>query len=125
VPGYLQSRRRLDQARHAAARCFADLDLLITPTVAVPPFALSELGDPDGARPLELRMLRNTRPFNMLGLPTVSVPCGFTAQGLPIGLQISGPAGGEARVLRLARAYERASALDLSPPGAAAVAPTA
>ena len=125
VPGYLQGRRRLDQARHAAARCFADLDLLITPTVAVPPFALSELGDPDGARPLELRMLRNTRPFNMLGLPSVSVPCGFTAQGLPIGLQISGPAGGEARVLRLARAYERASALNLSPPGAAAVAATA
>ncbi|MDE2137029.1 MAG: amidase [Gammaproteobacteria bacterium] len=123
VSGYLQSRRRLDQARHAAARCFEDLDLLITPTVAVPPFALGELGDPDGARPLELRMLRNTRPFNMLGLPTISVPCGFTAQGLPIGLQISGPPGGEAAVLRLARAYERVSALDSSPPCARAAAP--
>src|SRR5437879_4919830 len=107
---YMQSRRRLDQARHAAARCFADVDLLVTPTTPVPPFALSELGDPNTARPLELRMLHNTRPLNLLGLPTISVPCGFTAERLPIGLQISGPPGSEATVLRLARAYERATA---------------
>ena len=54
-------------------------------------------------------MLHNTRPFNLLGLPTISVPCGFTAEHLPIGLQISGPPGSETLVLRLARAYERAS----------------
>ena len=106
---YMQSRRRLDQARHAAARSFAGVDLLITPTAAVPTFALSELGDPGTARPLELRMLHNTRPLNPLGLPTISVPCGFTAEHLPIGLQISGPPGSEATVLRLARAYERAT----------------
>jgi aspartyl-tRNA(Asn)/glutamyl-tRNA(Gln) amidotransferase subunit A len=110
LSAYMQSRRRLAQARHAAARYFADVDLLITPTMGVPPFALRELGDPDTARALELRMLHNTRPLNLLGLPTISVPCGFTAQHLPIGLQISGPAGGEATVLRLARAYERATA---------------
>jgi aspartyl-tRNA(Asn)/glutamyl-tRNA(Gln) amidotransferase subunit A len=107
---YMQSRRRLDQARHAAARCFTDVDLLITPTAPVPPFALNELSDPSTARPLELRMLHNTRPLNLLGLPTISVPCGFTADHLPIGLQISGPPGSEATVLRLARAYERATA---------------
>jgi aspartyl-tRNA(Asn)/glutamyl-tRNA(Gln) amidotransferase subunit A len=110
LSAYLQSRRRLDQARYAAARYFADVDLLITPTMTVPPFALSELGDPDSARPLELRMLHNTRPLNLLGLPAISVPCGFSAQHLPLGLQISGPPGGEATVLRLARAYERATA---------------
>ncbi|MGO9803714.1 MAG: amidase [Steroidobacteraceae bacterium] len=110
LAAYMQSRRRLDQARHAAAHCFEDVDLLITPTVAVPPFALSELGDPDTARPLELRMLHNTRPLNMLGLPSISVPCGFTSGRLPIGLQISGPPGGEATVLRLASVYERATA---------------
>ena len=113
---YMQSRRRLDQARHAAARCFADVDLLVTPTTPVPPFALSELGDPNTARPLELRMLHNTRPLNLLGLPTISVPCGFTAERLPIGLQISGPPGSEATVLRLARAYERATAWHQSVP---------
>ena len=113
---YMQSRRRLDQARHAAARCFADVDLLVTPTTPVPPFALSELGDPNTARPLELRMLHNTRPLNLLGLPTISVPCGLTAERLPIGLQISGPPGSEATVLRLARAYERATAWHQSVP---------
>ena len=54
-------------------------------------------------------MLHNTRPFNVLGLPTISVPCGFTQAGLPIGMQISGPPGGEATVLRLAYAYEQAT----------------
>jgi aspartyl-tRNA(Asn)/glutamyl-tRNA(Gln) amidotransferase subunit A len=110
LPVYMQSRRRLDQARHAAACYFANVDLLITPSAPVPPFALSELGDPGTARALELRMLRNTRPLNLLGLPSISVPCGFTADQLPIGLQISGPPGSEVTVLRLARAYERATA---------------
>jgi aspartyl-tRNA(Asn)/glutamyl-tRNA(Gln) amidotransferase subunit A len=105
----MQSRRRLDQARHAAARYFANVDLLITPATPVPPFALSELGDPNTARPLELRMLHNTRPLNFLGVPSISVPCGFTAERLPIGLQLSGRPGSEATVLRLARAYERAT----------------
>ena len=54
-------------------------------------------------------MLHNTRPFNALGLPTISVPCGFTRAGLPIGMQISGPPGGETKVLRLAHAYEQAT----------------
>ena len=120
---YIESRRRLDQARQAVRRCFADVDLLVTPTVAVPPFALSELADPDTARALELRMLHNTRPFNMLGLPSLSIPCGFTGQRLPIGLQITGPPGGEAAVLRLARAYERATDWQRTPPPAAAQAP--
>ena len=109
LSAYMHSRRRLDQIRNAGAGFFADVDLLITPTMPVPPYALAELAEPGTARPLELRMLHHTRPFNFLGLPTVSVPCGFTAAGLPVGLQISGPPGSEACVLRLARAYERAT----------------
>src|SRR6202045_2510812 len=77
ISTYMQSRRQLDQVRHSVARLFDTVDLLITPTTPVPPFALAELSDPSGARPLELRMLHNTRPINMLGLPTISVPCGF------------------------------------------------
>jgi Asp-tRNA(Asn)/Glu-tRNA(Gln) amidotransferase A subunit family amidase len=53
--------------------------------------------------------LRNTGPFDKNGLPTISIPCGFTTSGLPIGLQISGPFGGEAVVLQLAYAYEQAT----------------
>jgi len=51
--------------------------------------------------------MRNTRPFDIWGTPAVSIPCGATAAGLPIGLQIAGPIGGEADVLRLAAAFER------------------
>jgi len=46
---------------------------------------------------------------NVWGLPAISVPCGFTKGGLPIGLQIIGPWGDEARVLRVAHAYEQAT----------------
>jgi aspartyl-tRNA(Asn)/glutamyl-tRNA(Gln) amidotransferase subunit A len=106
---YIHSRRQLEQIRHAVVRRFDDVDLLITPTTTVPPFKLTELSDPNGARQMELQMLHNTRPINLLGLPTISVPCGFTAARLPIGLQISGPPGAEANVLRLAHAYERAA----------------
>ncbi|HEX3747932.1 MAG TPA: amidase [Bryobacteraceae bacterium] len=49
----------------------------------------------------------NTRPFNGYGLPVISIPCGFSKEGLPIGLQIAGPLFGEANVLALAHAYQR------------------
>ena len=49
----------------------------------------------------------NTRPFNYLGLPAVSAPCGFDPNGLPIGLQIAGRPFAEARVLNAVDAYQR------------------
>ena len=63
--------------------------------------------DPEALRPAELKLLRNTRPFNVWGLPAISVPCGFTQSGLPIGLQIAGPHWREDLVLRLAHATSR------------------
>ena len=53
---------------------------------------------------------RFTRPWNLTGLPTISVPCGFTSGGLPIGLQIAGKPFDEPTVLRIAHAYEQATA---------------
>jgi aspartyl-tRNA(Asn)/glutamyl-tRNA(Gln) amidotransferase subunit A len=53
--------------------------------------------------------LRNTQPFDIFGLPTISIPCGFSRAGLPIGLQITGPRLGEPRVLTLAYAFEQAT----------------
>jgi aspartyl-tRNA(Asn)/glutamyl-tRNA(Gln) amidotransferase subunit A len=106
---YIQARRQLEPVRRSVSRVFETVDLLITPTACVPPFAIADLADPSTLREKELLTLRNTRPFNMLGLPTVSVPCGFTRAGLPIGMQITGPSGGEATVLRLAYAYEQAT----------------
>jgi aspartyl-tRNA(Asn)/glutamyl-tRNA(Gln) amidotransferase subunit A len=51
----------------------------------------------------------NTRPFNGYGLPTITVPCGFSKDGMPIGLQISGPRSGEGNVFALAHAYQEAT----------------
>jgi aspartyl-tRNA(Asn)/glutamyl-tRNA(Gln) amidotransferase subunit A len=53
--------------------------------------------------------VRNTFAFNIFGIPTISVPCGFSRSGLPIGLQISGPPFGEVSALALAHAYEQAT----------------
>ena len=107
----LESRRELERARHDAAAAFAEIDLLVTPTTPIPAPAIAELKqNPDLLRPRELLLLRNTRPINVWGLPAISVPCGFTEAGLPIGLQIIGPHWGEALVLRVANAYEQAAA---------------
>src|SRR5271154_644168 len=106
---YIQRRRELDQERRRVQDIFADLDLLVTPTMPIPAPAIADLKkDPDALRPAELILLRNTRPFNAWGLPAISVPCGFTKSGLPIGLQIAGPHWREDLVLRLAHAYEQA-----------------
>jgi aspartyl-tRNA(Asn)/glutamyl-tRNA(Gln) amidotransferase subunit A len=108
---YIQSRRELEQARRSISQEFADIDVLVTPTTPVPAPAISDLrANPDALRPAELKLLRNTRPFNVWGLPAISLPGGFTQSGLPIGLQIAGPHWGEDVVLRLAYAYEQATA---------------
>src|SRR5580698_6258068 len=102
---YMQRRRELEEARRAITAVFSDVDVLITPTMPMPAPASAELK----ANPEQLRLLRNTRPFNVWGLPAISVPCGFTKGGLPIGLQIAGPHWREDLVLRVARTYERES----------------
>ena len=108
---YIQRRRDLDQARRNIHSVFAEVDLLVTPTTPMPAPAIADLrATPDALRPTELKLLRNTRPFNVWGLPAISVPCGFTQGGLPIGMQIAGPPGREDLVLRLAHAYEQATA---------------
>jgi aspartyl-tRNA(Asn)/glutamyl-tRNA(Gln) amidotransferase subunit A len=108
---YIRGRRELDQERRRARDFFADVDLLVTPATLIPAPAIGDLKKhPEALRPAELRLLRNTRPFNVWGLPAVSVPCGFTKGGLPIGLQIAGPHWREDLVLGLARAYESATA---------------
>jgi aspartyl-tRNA(Asn)/glutamyl-tRNA(Gln) amidotransferase subunit A len=105
---YMQRRRELEEARRAITAVFSDVDVLITPTMPMPAPASAELkANPEQLRPAELRLLRNTRPFNVWGLPAISVPCGFTKGGLPIGLQIAGPHWREDLVLRVARAYEQ------------------
>jgi aspartyl-tRNA(Asn)/glutamyl-tRNA(Gln) amidotransferase subunit A len=108
---YIQRRRELEEARRRIVSIFADVDVLVTPTTPMPAPAIAELkANPDVLRPAELKLLRNTRPFNVWALPAISIPCGFTQGGLPIGLQIAGPHWREDLMLRLAYAYEQATA---------------
>ena len=107
---YIQRRRELEQERRRAREFFAEVDLLVTPTMPIPAPAIADLKkDPAALRPAELRLLRNTRPFNVWGLPAISVLCGFTKSGLPVGMQIAGPHWREDMVLRLAHGYEMAT----------------
>lgn len=108
---YAQARRQVDVVRREIKKVFTTSDLLITPTqrgVAQPipgtAAARGAVPPPGGAGGLV-----NTAAFDIYGLPTISVPCGFSSSGLPIGLQISGNHFAEATVLALAHAYERAT----------------
>jgi amidase len=90
-------------------------DLWITPTAAVPPFPIE---DPHpmavGGQPVGKAMQRSflTYAFSVLGLPAISIPCGFTRAGLPVGLQIVGRRRQEAAVLTAAAAFEAAQPWD-------------
>jgi aspartyl-tRNA(Asn)/glutamyl-tRNA(Gln) amidotransferase subunit A len=105
---YVTDRFALERVRRTVNDVFAEVDLLITPTTPVPTITIEEASNMSPTPSGEV-WLRNTRPFNAYGLPTISIPCGFTSAGLPIGLQIAGPRFGEGRVLRFAHAFEQAT----------------
>ena len=86
-------------------------DLLILPTVAVPPFPVEQRYPTEiNGKPLDnyTQWFFLTYGITVTGLPAISVPCGFTRSGLPVGLQIVGKRHGEAAVLRAAAAFEAA-----------------
>jgi aspartyl-tRNA(Asn)/glutamyl-tRNA(Gln) amidotransferase subunit A len=96
---YIDARRELDEWRANSGQLFPNVDLLLTPTTPGPAFPLGKPGT--------LLYLRNTALWNLFGLPTISVPCGFTRAGLPIGIQITGRAGEDALVLGAAAAFQK------------------
>lgn len=107
---YIRANAERQATWEATRRFFEDYDLLLTPTLAVPPFRAGE----EGPRELHGRALERfgwtpfTYPFNLTGNPALSVPAGFTPDGLPIGLQIVGRRFDEATVLRAGAAFEAA-----------------
>ncbi len=109
---YIRECRRLAKFRADAAKIFEQVDVVITPTTPVPAPKLADLealAIPD-VRPFEVKyLLRNTAPFSSLFWPSMSVPCGFSRDGLPIGMQISARPQADSTVLRLAHAYEQAT----------------
>ena len=107
---YLKSRARVEEFWQEVIAFLARFDLLLTPTVAVPPFAADakpprEIG---GERVSVLGWMPFTYPFNLTGQPAASVPAGWTAENLPVGLQIVGQRHADATVLSACAAYEAA-----------------
>jgi aspartyl-tRNA(Asn)/glutamyl-tRNA(Gln) amidotransferase subunit A len=91
-------------------KAFAEVDAIVTPTSPVPPFRIGERVDD----PLQMYLADiYTVTGSLAGLPGISMPCGKLSGNLPVGLQIVGPAFGEARVLQLAHAFEQAGGATL------------
>jgi len=117
---YIEGRRELDRLRRVVREVFTGVDLLITPTTPVSPATIAESANVEVPPPGGVGLsLRNTQPFDIFGLPAISVPCGFTSSGLPIGLQITGPHWGEPTVLALAHAYEQTTEWHMRRPASA------
>lgn len=90
---------------------FKHVDFIVAPTlpVAAPPLGTKEMEVAGEKETVRSAFVRLNRPANFTGHPAISVPCGFTQAGLPIGLQLIGPYWSEARLLAIALAYEEAS----------------
>jgi Asp-tRNA(Asn)/Glu-tRNA(Gln) amidotransferase A subunit family amidase len=113
----------LRASREAIRKVFDEVDVLLTPTVPIPPPVIADLlKRPEDLRSQELMMLRNTRPFNVWGIPTISIPCGFTRDGLPIGLQLAAGPGRGIVLLQAAQVYEQATEWHEKMPGLAQTA---
>ncbi len=107
VEEYIRARQAMQVGRNQIAAVFRDVDVLVTPTAPGLPELISgaQLAEANTAE----ESTRNTAPFNLYGIPTISLPCGFSASGLPIGLQLSSARLDEASMFALGAAWQRAT----------------
>jgi len=105
---YLNAQRLRRKMQLEFRRVWSQVDCLMTPTTAITAPRIGESTVPVGGEQEDVRRAatRFVRAWNLLGLPALSMPCGLSSTGLPIGLQIVGPAFGEALVLRVGAALE-------------------
>jgi len=102
---YILARRTQSEIRKRCELFFESCDILITPST---PIAAPTIRGHDAIEQAG-RLTRFTAPLNLTGLPALSIPCGFTKEGLPIGLQIITRAWGDAKALNAGYAYEQAT----------------
>jgi aspartyl-tRNA(Asn)/glutamyl-tRNA(Gln) amidotransferase subunit A len=108
---YLQAQEKRRMYTQAFLKVFESVDVVAAPTLPVlPPFiGQKEISWGRTREDVRAALLRMTRPGNLTGLPAISLPCGFTADNLPVGLQLFGRHHDEATLLRVAYAYEQAT----------------
>ena len=115
---YVEAIRVREIAKREFAQAFDQVDCILSPTAPVPAPLRSthDLSGGSESNRIRPRLTRNTRLINLLGLPSISVPCGFaqvegsdSKEGLPVGLQITGPWWYEKTLLQIAHTYERAT----------------
>jgi aspartyl-tRNA(Asn)/glutamyl-tRNA(Gln) amidotransferase subunit A len=113
IPGvsYLEALRWRGPALAAHIAATADVDAVIAPVapIAAPTIAESDVGNSPDAESVIQRLTRFTRPINYLGLPSLALPSGFTAKGLPVAMQLVGRSFDEATLLRIGAAFQRAT----------------
>jgi aspartyl-tRNA(Asn)/glutamyl-tRNA(Gln) amidotransferase subunit A len=113
---YVRGRWRLELLRRTIDDAFKNVDLVVLPTRRRTPRTVDasiKREETDVPRNPELE---NTGAFNVYGIPAISIPCGFTSKGLPVGLMIAGPRFSEGRVLALAHAFEQATDFHMKMP---------
>jgi aspartyl-tRNA(Asn)/glutamyl-tRNA(Gln) amidotransferase subunit A len=108
---YIRARWALEELRRTVDDSFTDFDLVVLPTTRIVAQTVEELlkRDADTEPQDPVTDYPDCVYFNIYGLPAISVPCGFSETGMPIGLTIAGPHFSESRVLALANAYEAAT----------------
>ena len=105
---FVEAERQRDLIAHRMRAFHETYDLLLTPTAIVSPFGIEHDFPPEWDRERAWVWELPTFPFNFSRQPALTVPCGFTVAGLPVGLQIVGPIYEDARTFRAARAYQEA-----------------
>jgi aspartyl-tRNA(Asn)/glutamyl-tRNA(Gln) amidotransferase subunit A len=119
VSAYIRHRADMELLRRTVDDAFTDFDLVVLPTLRIMPQKLSYVIDQEEStkpRSPGIMDLDNCTPFNIYGLPAISIPCGFSRDGMPVGLMIAGPHFSEGKILALARAYEQECKWDLRRP---------
>jgi aspartyl-tRNA(Asn)/glutamyl-tRNA(Gln) amidotransferase subunit A len=103
---YVLARRKQAEVRRRCEQFFRQYDLLLLPTTPIAALPIEEIENSASQAPA---LTRFTAPFNLSGMPALSIPCGVTGSGLPIGLQIVSGAWQEAKILRAGHAFEQAT----------------
>ena len=122
---YIEAQRQRRRIGAEFSRLWGQVDCIFTPTTPMPAPKIGQKEVRVGRAIEEVRIAatRLTRGMNALGLPALSVPCGFTKSGLPVGLQMIAPAGAEDTLLRVAAAMEDALGISTRHPPATGAAP--